>query len=114
LNGIINISQYSYVLGGVCLIVFEIILKYLEKGSWREAFFSVLPPRKGAVVLGEGGQAAQDSDSDASDHQAPDSTTDTTVPPGVNHVEASHASKEEETQTLTYSTGASKKHEKNI
>ncbi|XP_059932797.1 RNA (guanine-9-)-methyltransferase domain-containing protein 2 [Gadus macrocephalus] len=95
--------------------VFEIILKYLEKGSWREAFFSVLPPRKGAVVLGEGGQAAQDSDSDASDNQAPDSTTDTTVPPGVNQVEASHASKEEEeTQTLTYSTGASEKHEKNI
>ncbi|XP_057712289.1 RNA (guanine-9-)-methyltransferase domain-containing protein 2 [Corythoichthys intestinalis] len=31
--------------------VFEIILAYVEKGSWRDAFFSVLPPRKGAKAL---------------------------------------------------------------
>lgn len=31
--------------------VFEIILEYLEKGSWEEAFFSILPQRKGAVAL---------------------------------------------------------------
>ncbi|XP_077598737.1 tRNA methyltransferase 10 homolog A [Stigmatopora nigra] len=31
--------------------VFEIILAYVEKGHWRDAFFSVLPPRKGAEAL---------------------------------------------------------------
>lgn len=25
---------------------------YLEKGSWEEAFFTVLPQRKGAVAVG--------------------------------------------------------------
>ena len=75
----------------------------MEKGSWREAFFSVLPPRKGAVDLAAGGeQAAQDSDSDPSELQATANSTTTgtgtgtTVPPGGDHVEASHASKEEE------------------
>lgn len=32
--------------------VFEIILAYLEKGSWQEAFFTVLPQRKGVVAVG--------------------------------------------------------------
>ncbi|XP_061664238.1 RNA (guanine-9-)-methyltransferase domain-containing protein 2 [Syngnathoides biaculeatus] len=31
--------------------VFEIILAYVEKGCWRDAFFSVLPPRKGAKAV---------------------------------------------------------------
>ncbi|KAL8206841.1 UNVERIFIED_CONTAM: hypothetical protein K2H54_031367 [Gekko kuhli] len=31
--------------------VFEIILAYLEKRVWEEAFFTVLPPRKGAKPL---------------------------------------------------------------
>ncbi|XP_062964140.1 tRNA methyltransferase 10 homolog A isoform X1 [Cynocephalus volans] len=29
--------------------VFEIILEYLETGDWQEAFFTILPQRKGAV-----------------------------------------------------------------
>lgn len=50
--------------------VFEIILAYLEKGSWQEAFFTVLPQRKGAVPVDQDGTTTQekeeedDSDSD--------------------------------------------------
>ncbi|XP_061923024.1 RNA (guanine-9-)-methyltransferase domain-containing protein 2 isoform X1 [Entelurus aequoreus] len=36
--------------------VFEIILAFLEKGSWAEAFFSVLPPRKGATAFEQKGE----------------------------------------------------------
>lgn len=35
----------------LCFAVFEIILSYLEKASWQEAFFTVLPQRKGAVPV---------------------------------------------------------------
>ncbi|KAJ8385236.1 hypothetical protein AAFF_G00191130 [Aldrovandia affinis] len=51
--------------------VFEIILAYLEKRDWQEAFFTVLPQRKGAVPVGQEGSASgdrpeeQDSDSDS-------------------------------------------------
>ncbi|KAM4612338.1 tRNA methyltransferase 10 homolog A [Polymixia lowei] len=50
--------------------VFEIILAYLEKDDWQEAFFTILPQRKGAVPISQEGQAAQekedgDSDSDS-------------------------------------------------
>ncbi|CAM4545567.1 tRNA methyltransferase 10 homolog A isoform X1 [Lepidochelys kempii] len=39
--------------------VFEIILSYLEKRNWKEAFFSVLPPRKGASPLGEANDSSK-------------------------------------------------------
>ncbi|XP_071387919.1 tRNA methyltransferase 10 homolog A-like [Centroberyx affinis] len=50
--------------------VFEIILAYLEKGSWQEAFFTVLPQRKGAVAVDQD-KEEEDSDSD-SDTNTPD------------------------------------------
>lgn len=50
--------------------VCEIILAYLEKGSWKEAFFTVLPQRKGAVAVDKDEadhqeKEAEDSDSDS-------------------------------------------------
>ncbi|KAG7271425.1 hypothetical protein CRUP_013675 [Coryphaenoides rupestris] len=75
-----------------------IILAYLEKGSWREAFFTVLPPRKGAVALGQEGHTSQESDSDVSEHHARDTCTDAAAPPEGNHEDAPHFHKEEDTR----------------
>ncbi|NWX87893.1 TM10A methyltransferase, partial [Nothoprocta ornata] len=44
--------------------VFEIILAYLEKRDWKEAFFSVLPQRKGAVPLGAANESSKHAPSD--------------------------------------------------
>lgn len=53
--------------------VFEIILAYLEKESWQEAFFTVLPPRKGAVALHQEGPNTHEQDSSSdSDPQTTD------------------------------------------
>ncbi|XP_068798126.1 tRNA methyltransferase 10 homolog A [Struthio camelus] len=47
--------------------VFEIILAYLEKRDWKEAFFSVLPQRKGAVPLGEANDSSKHALSEKED-----------------------------------------------
>lgn len=59
--------------------VFEIILSFLEKGTWQDAFFTVLPQRKGAVAVDQEETGAQDkeeedSDSDSSAGDAPEQT----------------------------------------
>ncbi|XP_069576838.1 tRNA methyltransferase 10 homolog A-like [Brachyistius frenatus] len=58
--------------------VFEIILAFLEKGNWQEAFFTILPQRKGAVAVDQDGtnsleKEEEDSDSDSD----PDATEQT-------------------------------------
>uniref|UniRef100_G3N784 tRNA methyltransferase 10 homolog A n=1 Tax=Gasterosteus aculeatus TaxID=69293 RepID=G3N784_GASAC len=55
--------------------VFEIVLAYMEKSSWREAFFTVLPQRKGAVAVSQDGTTilGKEEDSD-SDPGTPDQT----------------------------------------
>lgn len=59
--------------------VFEIILSFLEKGTWQEAFFTVLPQRKGAVAVDQEETGVQDkeegdSDSDSSAADSPEQT----------------------------------------
>ncbi|XP_023149417.2 RNA (guanine-9-)-methyltransferase domain-containing protein 2 [Amphiprion ocellaris] len=55
--------------------VFEIILAYLEKGSWQEAFVTVLPQRKGAVAVDQDGTNAQEKEEEDSDSDSePDAT----------------------------------------
>ncbi|KAJ0055743.1 hypothetical protein NL108_011336 [Boleophthalmus pectinirostris] len=61
--------------------VFEIILSYLEKGNWQDAFFTVLPQRKGAVALDQDGTGAQDQDEQAEEEeQESDSDSDEEAP----------------------------------
>lgn len=60
--------------------VFEIILAYMEKRDWQEAFFTVLPQRKGAVPVDEEGRAAEDdgdSDGDSDEAETADPNADT-------------------------------------
>lgn len=58
--------------------VFEIILAYLEKGSWQEAFFTVLPQRKGAVAVDQDGTATQEKEDEGSDSESDPDTPDQT------------------------------------
>ncbi|KAI5609584.1 tRNA methyltransferase 10-like A [Silurus asotus] len=50
--------------------VFEIMLAYLEKGDWQEAFFTVLPQRKGAVPVDQ--ENKQEKDEDEEDEEDSD------------------------------------------
>lgn len=48
--------------------MFEIILAYLDKGSWQDAFFSVLPQRKGAVAVDYCGTPLREKGEEHSDY----------------------------------------------
>lgn len=58
--------------------VFEIILAYLERGSWQEAFFTVLPQRKGAVAVDQDGTTTQEKEGEDSDSESDPDTSDQT------------------------------------
>ncbi|XP_054456968.1 RNA (guanine-9-)-methyltransferase domain-containing protein 2 [Anoplopoma fimbria] len=57
--------------------VFEIVLAYLEKGSWQEAFFTVLPQRKGAVAVDQDGTTVQGKEEEEEEEEDSDSNPDT-------------------------------------
>lgn len=59
--------------------VFEIILAYLEKGSWQEAFFTVLPQRKGVVAVGwdATNPPKKDDETDSDSDSDPETTAQT-------------------------------------
>ncbi|XP_060790117.1 RNA (guanine-9-)-methyltransferase domain-containing protein 2 isoform X2 [Neoarius graeffei] len=74
--------------------VFEIMLAYLEKRDWQEAFFTVLPQRKGAVPVDQEKKQEQDEDEDEED-------SDTCVPGTCNHEDTKdqRTDKQEEHET---------------
>jgi len=59
--------------------VFEILSKYKEKNDWEEAFFTVIPKRKGAQSLNTGNPEESDTDNkDTAEELSNNPTTENT------------------------------------
>ncbi|XP_070544387.1 tRNA methyltransferase 10 homolog A-like isoform X2 [Ptychodera flava] len=86
--------------------VFEILVKYVQSGDWRQAFFSVIPQRKGVSNLDNGDALSQGNDRHARECDKPCPGDDEKV---TKETASSSEDKEEtDKETIAISSGKAK------